>query len=198
LRTTGPENQCAFAELTRGWGGCHRNWLVDWVRARIRRSRIHFLSTAPSLKTTPLFLVSTPGPFRPVITPRGARQAAGTFRKLSIRSANTRRRDEPSPEIAQDCRTKRVLQRMCQIDDEYCFHRCGIRHIMLHIASRHCRTVGAQSPGLAWSSISPYEIGIWPRLACPLLLRLSRCCWIWTRRSDNGGAVPVPAWVGTL
>jgi hypothetical protein len=135
LRTTGPENQCAFAELTRGWGGCHRNWLVDWVRARIRRSRIHFLSTAPSLKTTPLFLVSTPGPFRPVITPRGACQEAGTFRKLSIRSANTRRRDEPSPEIAQDCRTKRVLQRMCQIDDEYCFHTgwCGSRHVMLHI-----------------------------------------------------------------
>ena len=28
-------------------------------------------------------------------------------------------------------------------------------------------------------------LGIWPRLACPNLLRFFRCCWIWTRRSDK-------------
>jgi hypothetical protein len=58
-----------------------------------------------------------------------------------VLAANARRRDEPSPEIAQDCRTKRDVQHMCQIDDEYCFHTgwCGSRHVMLHI---FCTTAG--------------------------------------------------------
>ena len=36
-----------------------RNWPVDRVPARVWRSRIHFLSTAPSLKTT-TFPINTP------------------------------------------------------------------------------------------------------------------------------------------
>jgi hypothetical protein len=67
----------------------------------------------------------------------GNRRASSLYARarLSIRPANARRRDEPSPEIVQDCRIERAVQHMCQMKDEYpgertwsCRTRCGSRH----------------------------------------------------------------------
>ena len=139
------------------------------VRAWICRSRIYVPSTASSRETTTHFPIKYStgvnddgAPERPRSTPPNAE---GDLGSRGPRTTRHRRRerlargeevvqlvrqrgsaDQPSPEIAQDCRSKRVVQHMCQIDDEYCFHRCGSGHVMLYVAAAR-----AQSPGWAWS-----------------------------------------------